>query len=164
MNRIRQLRKERELSITKLAEAIGVSYQSLRKYEVGERNPPITVLIALADYLDTTVDYLVGREPKGKTIRSYHYYIIDEDYTLKKLGVTAPTSEMPILDKSELEALKYSLESNDKLSDCLHDLCRLYYSKLYHADEISDASFENLAEILVNKKRFLVEVFGHVDS
>lgn len=164
MNRIRQLRKERGLSITKLAEAIGVSYQSLRKYEVGERNPPITVLIALADYLDTTVDYLVGREPKGKTIRSYHYYIIDEDYTLKKLGVTAPTSEMPILDKSELEALKYSLESNDKLSDCLHDLCRLYYSKLYHADEISDASFENLAEILVNKKRFLVEVFGHVDS
>ena len=164
MNRIRQLRKERGLSMAKLAEAIGVSYQSLWKYEVGKRNPPITVLIALADYLDTTVDYLIGREPKGKTIRSYYYYIIDEDYTLKKLGVTAPTSEMLILDESEFEALKYSLESNDKLSDSLHDLCRLYYSKLYHADEISDASFENLAEILVNKKRFLVEVFEHVDS
>lgn len=164
MNRIRQLRKERGLSITKLAEAIGVSYQSLWKYEVGERNPPITVLIALADYLDTTVDYLVGRELKGKTIKSYHYYVINEDYTLKKLGVTAPTSEMPVLDESEFEALKYSLESNDKLSDCLHDLCRLYYSKLYHADEISDTSFENLAEILVNKKRFLVEVIERVDS
>lgn len=166
MNRIRQLRKERRLSITMLAEAIGISYQSLWKYEVGERNPPITVLIALADYLDTTVDYLVGREPKSKTIKSYHYYIINDDYTLKKLGVTSPTleSEIPVLDKSEFEALKYSLESNDKLSDCLHDLCRLYYSKLYHADEISDASFENLAEILVNKKRFLVEVIERVDS
>lgn len=164
MNKIRQLRKERGLSMAKLAEAIGASYQSLWKYEVGKRNPPITVLIALADYLDTTVDYLIGREPKSKTIKSYRYYIINEDYTLKKLGVTAPTSEMQILDKGEFEALKYSLESNDKLSDCLHDLCRLYYSKLYHADEISDASFENLAEILVNKKRFLVEVIERVDS
>lgn len=100
----------------------------------------------------------------NKIIKSYHYYIIDEDYTLKELGVIAPTSEIPVLDKSEFEALKYSLESNDRLSDSLHDLCRLYYSKLYHVDEISDDSFENLAEILVNKKRFLVEVFERVDS
>lgn len=100
----------------------------------------------------------------NKIIKSYRYYVIDDDYTLKKLGVTAPTSEIPVLDKGEFEALKYSLESNDKLSDCLHDLCRLYYSKLYHADEISDASFENLAEILFTKKRFLVEVIERVDS
>lgn len=102
----------------------------------------------------------------NKIIKSYRYYIIDEDYTLKKLGVTVPTSEseIPVLDKNEFEALKYSLESNNRLSDSLHDLCRLYYSKLYHADEISDASFEELAEILVNKKRFLVEVFERVDS
>lgn len=100
----------------------------------------------------------------NKIIKTYHYYIINEDYAIQKLGVTAPTSETPVLDKSEFEALEYSLESNDKLSDCLHDLCRLYYSKLYHTDEISDASFEELARILVNKKRFLVEVIERVDS
>ncbi|GET12317.1 hypothetical protein SN811_08170 [Ligilactobacillus agilis] len=164
MNRIRQLRKERGLSITKLAEIIGISYQSLQRYEAGKRDPSIQVLIALADYFNVTVDYLVGREPKGKTIKSYHYYVIDDDYTLKKLGVTAPTSEIPILDENEFEALKYSLESNDKLPDSLHDLCRLYYSKLYHADEISDASFEELARILVNKEAFYVEVIERVDS
>lgn len=164
MNRIRQLRKERGLSITKLAEKIGVSYQSLRRYEVGEREPNMQFLIKLANFFDVTVDYLIGREPKGKTIKTYQYYVLDDDYTLKKLGVTAPTSEIPILDEGEFEALKYSLESNDKLADSLHDLCRLYYSKLYHADEISDASFEELAKILVNEKRFLVEVFERVDS
>lgn len=166
MNRIRQLRKERRLSITKLAEAIGVSYQSLRRYEVGEREPSMQFLIKLADFFDVTVDYLIGREPKGKTIKTYQYYVLDDDYTLKKLGVTAPISEseIPILDESEFEALKYPLESNDKLSDCLYDLCQLYYSKLYHVDEISDGSFEQLAKILVNEKRFLVEVFERVDS
>lgn len=166
MDRIRKIRKERGLSITKLAEAIGVSYQSLQRYEAGKREPSMQVLIALANFFDVSVDYLVGREPKNKTIKSYRYYILDEDYTLKKLGVTVPTSESeaPVLDKSEFEALKYSLESNDKLSDSLYDLCRLYYSKLYHVDEMSNSSFEELARILVNKKRFLVEVIKRVDS
>lgn len=166
MNKIRQIRKEKGLSITELAEMIGISYQSLQRYEAGKRDPSIQVLIALANFFDVSVDYLVGREPKSKVIKTYQYYLFDEDYTLKKLGVTVPTleSEASVLDESEFEALKYSLQSNNELSDSLHDLCRLYYSKLYHADEISDASFEELARILVNKEAFYVEVFERVDS
>lgn len=165
MNKIKELRKLKNLTQRELAKQIGITQPALSNYEDG-RNPEISILTKLADFFGVTVDYLIGREPKTKTIRSYHYYIINENYTLKKLGVTAPTSEseIPILDESEFEALKYSLESNDKLSDCLHDLCRLYYSKLYHVDEISDGSFEQLAKILVNEKRFLVEVFERVDS
>lgn len=164
MNRIRQLRKKEGLTLQQVADAIGVTNNTLSRYETGKREPSVQFLIKLANFFDVTVDYLIDREPKSKTIKSYQYYIINEDYTLKKLGVTAPTSEISTLDESEFEALKYSLESNDKLSDCLHDLCRLYYSKLYHTDEISDGSFEELARILVNKKRFLVEVFERVDS
>lgn len=164
MNRIRQLRKKEGLTLQQVADAFGVGNNTLSRYETGEREPSMQFLIKLADFFDVTVDYLIGREPKGKTIKSYQYYVLDDDYTLKKLGVTAPTSEIPILDEGEFEALKYSLESNDKLSDCLYDLCRLYYSKLYHTDEISDGSFEELARILVNKKHFLVEVIERVDS
>ena len=166
MNRIRQIRKERGLNITELAEMIGISHQSLQRYEAGKREPSIQVLIALANFFDVSVDYLIGREPKSKTIKTYQHYLFDEDYTLKKVGVTVPTleSEAPVLDKSEFEALRYSLESNNNLSDSLHDLCRLYYSKLYHTDEISDDSFEELARILVNKEAFYVEVIERVDS
>lgn len=160
MNKIKELRHEKGLSLRAMCAEINIPASTLSQYERGVREPNISMLIKLADFFNVSIDYLVGREPKGKTIKSYHYYVIDDDYTLKKLGVTVPTSEIPVLDKGEFEALKYSLESNDKLSDCLHDLCRLYY----HVDEISDGSFENLAEILVNKKRFLVEVFERVDS
>ena len=165
MNRIKELRKLKNLTQRELAKQIGITQPALSNYEDG-RDPEISILTKLADFFEVSVDYLIGREPKGKTIKSYHYYIINEDYTLKKLGVTAPTSEseVPVLDKSEFEALKYSLELNDSLPDSLHDLCRLYYNKLNHVDEISDDSFENLAEILVNKKRFLVEVYERVDS
>ena len=164
MNRIKDLRREKGLSLRAMCAEINVPASTLSQYERGVREPNISMLIKLANYFNVSVDYLIGREPNGKIIKSYHYYVIDDDYTLKKLGVTAPTSEMPILDKSEFEALKYSLESNDSLPDSLHDLCRLYYNKLGHVDEISDDSFENLAEILVNKIRFLVEVFERVDS
>lgn len=166
MNRIRQLRKKEGLTLQQVADAFGVGNNTLSRYETGEREPSMQFLIKLADFFDVTVDYLIGREPKGKTIKTYQYYFLDDDYTLKKLGVTAPTSEseIPILDKSEFEVLEYSLESNDKLSDCLYDLCQLYYSKLYHVDEMSDGSFEELARILVDAKRFLVEVYERVDS
>lgn len=97
----------------------------------------------------------------NKIIKSYQYYIINEDYTLKKLGVTVPTSEseIPVLDESEFEALKYSLKSNNNLSDILFDL-----RVLYHEDEISYGSYEELAEISTNKTPFYVEVFERVDS
>lgn len=159
MNRLKELRKQKGLTLVELGKEVNLANNTLNRYERGIREPNISMLIKLADYFNVSVDYLIGREPRGKTIKSYHYYVIDDDYTLKKLGVTAPTSEMPILDKSELEALKYSLESNDMLSDSLYDLCKLYY-----VDEISDDSFKNLADILVNKRRFLVEVIECVDS
>lgn len=164
MNRLKELRKQKGLTLVELAKEVNLANNTLSRYERGAREPNISMLIKLADFFNVSIDYLIGREPKSKTVKSYHYYIIDEDYTLKGLGVTAPTSEMPILDKSELEALKYSLESNDWLSDCLYDLCRLYCEKLDHVDEISDASFGDLVRILVNKEPFYVEVFERVDS
>lgn len=166
MNRIKELRKQKGLTLVELGKEVNLANNTLSQYERGVREPNISMLIKLADYFNVSIDYLIGREPKSKTIKSYQYYIINEDYTLNETGVTVPTSELeaPVLDESEFEALKYSLESNDKLSDSLYDLCRLYYSKLYHADKISDASFEELARILVNEKRFLVEVFERVDS
>ena len=164
MIKIKELRHEKGLSLRAMCAEINIPASTLSQYERGVREPNISMLIKLADYFNVSVDYLVGKEPKSKTIKSYHYYIINEDYTLKKLGVTVPTSEIPVLDKGEFEALKYSLESNDRLPDSLHDLCRLYYSKLYHVDEISDASFEELARILVSKEAFYVEVYERVDS
>ncbi|GET12092.1 hypothetical protein SN811_05920 [Ligilactobacillus agilis] len=159
MNRLKELRKQKGLTLVELGKEVNLANNTLRRYERGIREPNISMLIKLADYFNVTVDYLIGREPKNEVIKSYRYYTINENYALKELGVTAPTSEIPILDESEFEALKYSLESNDRLSDVLYDLCRLYY-----VDKISDDSFEKLTRILVNKKRFLVEVIERVDS
>ena len=43
------------------AEGIGVTEQAYQRYEYGKVVPSATVLIALADYFDVSLDYLCGR-------------------------------------------------------------------------------------------------------
>lgn len=62
MNRLRKLRVLRGVKVSELSHAIGVvGDDTIRKYERGEREPNIKTLIALADYFDVSIDYLVGR-------------------------------------------------------------------------------------------------------
>ncbi len=57
--RIKTLRKAKGLPQKQLAATLGVRFQQLNKYEGGFNNPPVEMLIKLADALDTTVDYLL---------------------------------------------------------------------------------------------------------
>ena len=58
---LKQLRKESAISQQKLADAIGVSQQSINQYENHSVEPDISVLCRMADYFGTSIDYIVGR-------------------------------------------------------------------------------------------------------
>lgn len=57
---LKKLRTEKGVSQRALGEAIGVSQQSINKYENYEIEPDIRTLILIARYFDTSVDYLIG--------------------------------------------------------------------------------------------------------
>ena len=57
---LKALRKSRGISQQKLGAAIGVSQQSINKYENHNIEPDINNLKLLADYFNTSIDYLVG--------------------------------------------------------------------------------------------------------
>lgn len=59
--RIKQLRLSRGLSQKKLAEATELTETAVQRYEYGARKPAYDVLLALAEYFDVSIDYLVGR-------------------------------------------------------------------------------------------------------
>lgn len=59
--RIRDLRQDKDLTQTQLAHILNMSQTGYSKYETGENDIPTAVLIALADFYDTSVDYLLGR-------------------------------------------------------------------------------------------------------
>ena len=62
--RIRDLREDRDLSQTQIAEYLGVSQTCYSKYEMGKRDIPTHILIKLADFYSTSIDYLLGRTDK----------------------------------------------------------------------------------------------------
>ena len=60
--RIREMREDRDLTQTALADYLGVRQTTYSKYELGRIEVPVEVLIKLADYYQVSLDYLVGRE------------------------------------------------------------------------------------------------------
>ncbi len=57
-NKIRTLRKQRGITQVQLAEAIGISFQAISKWENGIALPDITLAPALASYFGVTMDEL----------------------------------------------------------------------------------------------------------
>ena len=66
--RLKQLRAVRNLTQKQLAIETETSERGIQNYEMGIRKPAFDVLIALADYFDVSLDYLVGRsdEPERR--------------------------------------------------------------------------------------------------
>lgn len=59
--RIRDLREDHDKTQRELAAYLQMPQPQYCRYETGKRDIPTEVLIALADYYDTTTDYLLGR-------------------------------------------------------------------------------------------------------
>lgn len=56
--KLKQLRINKKLTQSQLGNIIGLSQSAIYKYEKGERQVPMIVLVKLADVLDTTIDEL----------------------------------------------------------------------------------------------------------
>lgn len=59
--RIRDLREDRDLSQQQIADYLMCDQSLYSKYEREERPVPLEVVAKLADYYNTSIDYLVGR-------------------------------------------------------------------------------------------------------
>ena len=62
--RIRELREDNDLLQKELAEYLKCSQVAYSRYELGQRDLPTEVLIALAKYYHTTTDYILGLTEK----------------------------------------------------------------------------------------------------
>ncbi|MBQ8764171.1 MAG: helix-turn-helix transcriptional regulator [Clostridia bacterium] len=62
--RIRDLREDADLTQKQMAQILNCSQQVYSNYELGQRDIPTAVLIALARYHNTTTDYILGLSDK----------------------------------------------------------------------------------------------------
>lgn len=61
VNRIRELREDRDLKQSDVASATGIDQRTISNYETGKSNPDGFALVKLADFFGVSVDYLLSR-------------------------------------------------------------------------------------------------------
>ena len=64
--RIRDLREDADLTQKQMAQILNCSQQVYSNYELGQRDIPTYILIALAKFHQTTTDYILGLSDNKK--------------------------------------------------------------------------------------------------
>ncbi len=68
--RLRDLREEHDLVQKEIAAVLGIDQRVYSNYETGNREIPLHLLIRLADYYHTSLDYIVGRTNQWEPYQS----------------------------------------------------------------------------------------------
>lgn len=79
IERIKSLRSEMGISQQKLGDSISISQQSINKYENHDVEPDILTLKKLADFFNTSIDYLVGQTDIRRKIENVKEFDLNDE-------------------------------------------------------------------------------------
>ncbi|MCC8122838.1 MAG: helix-turn-helix domain-containing protein [Oscillospiraceae bacterium] len=65
-DRIREMREDRDMTQTQMAEYLSIHQTTYSDYELGNLNIPIPILDRIAALFGTSIDYLVNRTDEAK--------------------------------------------------------------------------------------------------
>ena len=94
---IRLFRKQRKLTQEKLAEALGVTVGAVYKWESGQSQPELSLLVEIADFFDTSVDVLLGYRIKDNRL----------DAALEQINTYCLTMDPSAVTEAEKMLVKY---------------------------------------------------------
>lgn len=61
-DRLNKTRKEKGLTAQQMADKLCINIRSYRAYESADRSPNLEILVKIADILNVSTDYLLGRD------------------------------------------------------------------------------------------------------
>lgn len=76
---LKSLRTSKGVSQQQLADIIGVSQQSINKYENHNVEPDIATLIRIADFFQTSVDFLIGHTEISRRIEQTSSFDLNKE-------------------------------------------------------------------------------------
>ena len=78
MNNIKKLREKRKVTQVRLSTAVDVAQETISAYESGKSMPSADSLIRIADFLNTSTDYLLGRIKEDISLNQIMNETVDE--------------------------------------------------------------------------------------
>lgn len=101
--RLKQLRKSRDLKQSDLADMLGVSSSAIGSYERCERQPTFELLHKYAKMFNVSIDYILCYSNEKLTTEAYqHLTTLDLSATLNKHAITLDGIELTYADKQRV--------------------------------------------------------------
>lgn len=138
MNRIKELRKSKNVTLQEVSEKTGISITSLSFYEKGQRNPKIETWQKLADYFGVSIGYLQGEnsdDSEKKIIDTYLLYFNLEVELLKK-GMSLKWQKN--ISDRDLKLIFSGMDASKELSNLARDLMLMPKNKNLGREEIEE--------------------------
>ena len=103
MDNLKSLREEKGISQQKLADQIGTNQQNIHRYENKYYEPDIKTLKLLANFFETSVDYLIGNTDIKNKIEYVETFELSNNEALlmekyRKLNARAKSGVINIID------------------------------------------------------------------
>ena len=144
--KVRTLRLQQKMTQEQLADRLGVSYQSISRWENGITYPDIEFLPAIANYFSVSLDYLMGQDDaeKRRAIKKQINKIAD----------------MGTNDEDELIEFIRSCRREKENAECFEDICySLRYSPLHKSTKVieelrksMDVFFEECDDVSIRSR------------
>lgn len=105
--RLKKLRKRKKLSQQELADRLGINRSTYARYETGDTQADYDTLVKIANFFDTSVDYLLGRTNIPDPIPTIAFHRTDD-----------PMADLPEEARKSVEEFleyirkKYNLEDD----------------------------------------------------
>lgn len=109
---LRELRKQKKLNQSALAEIVGMSQATIAAWENGTRKPDVETISFLADYFGVTVDYLMGRDEHVQEEQGTVPAYLQESYDL--LLQLTPEEYADILEMAKFKLYQRQNGKNEK--------------------------------------------------
>ena len=91
--RLKKIRNDNKLTQKQLSEILSITSETLSKYELNKSEPSDSIKVAIANYFDISLDYLLGA--------------IDEPYPLNRVSLSLPIGASDYNVKEINEFVKY---------------------------------------------------------
>lgn len=112
-NRIRELRKQKKMTMKQLGQIVGLAESTISQYETGKRQPDNETLLRLGEYFDVSVEYLLGMPSRIPTNSDILSQIATQAQTMLPIIGTIRAG-YPIRAEEHIEGWELSTVKNPK--------------------------------------------------
>jgi transcriptional regulator with XRE-family HTH domain len=110
--KLRTLRRQKNLTQAELGKLIGIHYNHIGRYERGQAKPSAETLYKIANVLDVSGDYLLGKSSSEAT-PNQALFKDEELFQIFQKSQNLPNKDLEVI-KTLIEAFLFKKEIQDK--------------------------------------------------